>query len=190
MASLLISVLFPEDPDASPGPGRADSGFLFHNLLKTSRLLVSVFNSLSLQRVCKSGATSYSFKSSKIEIQKFTMELFPLCLNKNFPKKKEKKKLIIVMAMKYANLHLFLTSIHKFSSKIHYYRILYILFLSLAISNTKIKIIEKNEKRNEKTLFYYLQQKFRLLQFFMTIRVMYRHRRRILSFCVTKIRLK
>lgn len=190
MASLLISVLFPEDPDASPGPGWADSGFLFHNLLKTSRLLVSVFNSLSLQRVCKSGATSYSFKSSKIEIQKFTMELFPLCLNKNFPKKKEKKKLIIVMAMKYANLHLFLTSTHKFSSKIHYYRILYILFLSLAISNTKITIIEKNEKRNEKTFFYYLQQKFRLLQFFMAIRVMYRHRRRILSFCVTKIRLK
>lgn len=59
------------------------------------------------------------------------------------------------MAMKYANLHLFFkkTSIHKFSSKIHYYCILYILFLSLAISNTKIKIIEKNEKRNEKTFF-------------------------------------
>lgn len=64
------------------------------------------------------------------------------------------------MAMKYANLHhFFLTSIHKFSSKIHYYCILYILFLSLAISNTKIKIIEKNEKRNEKTFFFIIYNK-------------------------------
>lgn len=50
---------------------------------------------LSLQGVCKSGATSYSFKSSKIEIQKFTMELFLLCLNKNFTKKKEKKNWLL-----------------------------------------------------------------------------------------------